>query len=388
MSIYIVRIIVYQADLLIEPRVDGANSHMSLAYLHDIRSAIFWTAYSLDRSLATILGRPLTLRDEAIDVEFPGERNSFELDLGSIEACHHVTNQSVEGGHSHTRSVNSPKRRRLSPELTPPSHSFLVSNFFFRFDRVTAEIKLMLYRVAQAPQRFPWPTDFENWQNEAHQALQALMKDIHSRLSNRKMRLNYLSSHKLLPMLELKYHHCVMLLFRPSPAIPKPTAESLAFCFNSASETLRLNYELLNFGQLLNTWLAAHTVFVSGITVLYCIWVSPSIREKQGQNISQIATWCSSLLDSLGKTWSVARDAKVKFDALARLTKESLAKQQEPQGELSARPEEQSFWTSTGPASDMAEENAGVLADVLGDMSEWFDLEWFDSGVASSPNES
>jgi len=81
-------------------------------------------------------------------------------------------------------------------------------------------------------------------------------------------------------VVELKYHHCVMLLYRPSPGILRPSALALKFCFESAMETIRIHSGLLRFRNHAQSWLDAHTIFISGITIMYYLWVvSPHIRH-------------------------------------------------------------------------------------------------------------
>ncbi|KAF2182383.1 hypothetical protein K469DRAFT_728575 [Zopfia rhizophila CBS 207.26] len=312
----------------------------------NIRSGVFWSAYSLDRTLCTTLGRPLTLRDEAIDIEYPGERGSNKLNLSGVNAARSA------GPCQQNEQPISPaerlaKRRRLELGTSSP---FASSIFAFRFDRIVAEIKLMIYRVAQIPERFPWPTDLREWQQVAYQALQSLLDETRHTL--------------MLPTIELKYNHCVTILFRPSPAFPRPTAQALRICFESASETVQIHSDLLRFGKLNNSWLTAHTVFVSGITMLYYAWVNPQILQTASSEFYRRQKSCSDVLAALGRTWSVARDARNKFDRLVQMTKE-------------ARAESNHDRNDRNPRTRRLLGCSNALWDELGNMRSWFDLEWF-----------
>ncbi|KAI1415735.1 fungal-specific transcription factor domain-containing protein [Hypoxylon sp. FL1857] len=270
----------------------------------NIRSAIFWSAYSIERNLSVVLGRPLTLRDEAIDVEFPGEGTlSYRSSTRHESEVSPVDNLSWE---------NSPKRPRIDRSQYAAAH------YSFRLDRIVAEIKLMLHRVINLPERFPWPTDLAKWQKEAHLSCDYVINEVFTHLKWRSRRS---STDITIRSLELKYHHNLMLLHRPSPAIPQPTIDSWKICYNSAVKTIMIYSDLHRFSKLTNSWLAAHTVFVSGITFIYCIWAQPEIKNETSLEVfTHNATACTTILTFLGRTWSVATDAVGKFERLVHMT--------------------------------------------------------------------
>lgn len=316
------------------PMNKSADDPRRNAVEEDVRAGVFWSAYSLDRTLCTILGRPLTLRDEALDIEFPGEAGTNNSKSPIIDIPDFLTDPSA------TPFAGGPaaKRPRYDHSILSP---YTPANFCFRFDRITAEIKLMLHRVVQVPSRFPWPTDFHQWRQEAHSACNAVLAAAKRTLTSRRA----IRSRRVLPAIEIKYHQCVMLLFRPSPAMPQPTADAISHCFTSAVEVIRIHNDLLRFGEMANSWLTAHLVFVSGITMLYAVWVVPGVLLRTTNHTahstataSQTMTTafddmklmtsikaCSDVLAHLGITWSVARDAKDKFDKLAALTQGNMS---------------------------------------------------------------
>ncbi|KAM0809113.1 putative Fungal-specific transcription factor domain-containing protein [Seiridium cardinale] len=373
----------------------------------NIRSGVFWSAYSIDRTICTILGRPLNLRDEATDVDFPGELGT---ESSSSKAVDTGQNHEVEFAHR-KRSLpehldhGTAKRRRLD-QLS--GFDYTASTFFFRFDRITAEIKLMLYRVAQAPCRFPWPTNHVQWQAEALAACDNLLSSAHETLSSGLMVPGHLR--RLLPSLEIKYHQCILLLFRPTPAISQPSPDAIRRCYLSASEVLRIHAEQARFGELFDSWLTAHLVFVSGITMIYSITRLPDLAKEvlMGSSGSstqfdfdQSVTDCSEALSHLGKTWSLARDTKDKFEKLAALAKETLMSALggvNPQvldalGSSNGNPSTVNINSRAESTQDLPPDysamypgadgrfgslcdNTEILWDELGDMSTWFDLTW------------
>lgn len=316
------------------------------------------------------------MRDEAIDVEYPGEWETQEIDHNAVYRHYNCLTQ----------------QRNQCSHQSP----YMAAIHSFRFDRVTAEIKLMLYRVAQSPTRFPWPTELSSWQQQSDSTCRELLQDAQRVLKWGKLSAGGSSGLRdnSLRLVELKYHHCLMLLNRPSPAIPHPTSSALMTCYESAIATIQIYSELARFANLTNSWLTAHAVFVCGITTLYCIWTSPEVRKSKSiDTFLQQAELCTNLLSSLGKTWSVARNAQTKFELLVQQTKDSWEKSgsnnqsHQTQGSIVDDATQMSqvytYENLDIPPSDSWDNanmeqsiTSNTLIDELGEMSAWFDLDW------------
>ncbi|KAJ6093565.1 hypothetical protein N7486_008854 [Penicillium sp. IBT 16267x] len=351
-----------------------------------VRSGIFWSAYSIERTLSTVLGRPLTLRDEAIDIEFPGaaglQQSVQQREFGSAPSNLGLSN----------------KRARLDPS------PFAAAIYSFRFDQIVAEIKLIIYRVSQSPTDFPWPTDREACQTRLYLKCKSLLDEIMVSLPHHGSSANMmLSSGATLQTLKLKYYHCIMLIFRPSPAFPRPTEHALKMCFEGAFETIRIHAELHRFANMTNSWLTAHSVFVAGITMLYCLWVSHQVRLQTAfQTFTHQASSCSKLLQALAKTWSLAENARVKFDRLVQITRNTWRFEQSKSATITSIPSlvnEDGSVARLPPNGQSVADNLRLAADIssllfewnydepsiqersfplneLDDVGNWFDLDW------------
>lgn len=259
----------------------------------------------------------------------------------------------------------------------------------------------MLYRLARSFNRFPWPTDLAAWQGNKSQACRNLLEDArqvikHQGIPGGRAALQDRTMHSI----ELKFHQCMILLNRPCPAIPQPSPTALMACYESSIATIRIQSELARFGNMLNSWLTAHAVFVSGITSLYCLWTSPEVRKSTDlDTFLQQADACSKLLTSLSKTWSVAYNAQTKFDQLVQLTKESWGKSNttaattSPQlyrrgsevntsANIEGTPAMEAFALDDLPLGFWDDVNTNyelppnTLMDELRDVGNWFDLDW------------
>jgi hypothetical protein len=269
----------------------------------------------------------------------------------------------------------------------------------------------MLYRLAQSFNRFPWPTDIITWQGQTAQACKDLLED-----ARQDIKYNGLPGgraalqDRTMRFVELKYHQCMMLLNRPSPAVPQPSSAALMACYESAVATIRIQSDLARFGNMLDSWLTTHAVFVSGITMLYCLWTSPEVRTNTDIKILlQQADSCSKLLLTLSKTWTVAQNAQTKFEQLVQLTKDSWEKSRVDsnsaspeqcrivQNDLSANGEMATSMDTYSAIDNLPpgfwddininyEVPPNMLMDELGDVSNWFDLDWLgDANLSTEP---
>ncbi|KAF7185779.1 Pyrimidine pathway regulatory protein 1 [Pseudocercospora fuligena] len=346
----------------------GQQASDPAVHLENLRGAAFWSAYSLERSLSEGKTR----------ASWNTMHSMFRMLLPLHEPF--------------------AKRRRTITSSGAGSTNYEPAVFSFRFDRIVAEVKLTLYRVANFPKRFPWPTDLESWQEKVHVACDTILNRAVATLNGQ----GFQRQDQIITSLTVKYHQCLMILYRPSPAISEPSPAALQWCYNSAAEIVRIHHEMARFATLVNSWLTAHAVFTSGITLLYCIWMSSDIRNTTSMNdLAKHGSSCTMVLDKLSKTWTVAGSAKAKFESLVQLTTENW-KRGQPDAK-NVRPKEcpapssnnivppgdpLSFLTGMSEAdgalaslwndpigSDLLPD-PDIFIDELGDMSSWFDLEW------------
>ncbi|CEL11195.1 hypothetical protein ASPCAL14298 [Aspergillus calidoustus] len=319
------------------------------------RTEVFWCAYSMDRTLTTILGRPLTLRDEAIDQPFPG------LDSNEVEEAA-------------TRWHRSSGRASDGNNTNPVTSAYMPYIYSLRFDRIVAEIKLMIYRVSRSPSRFPWPDgdNLATWQAEAEHACTTLIAVVQARQQGRPSCGPNPLSGTAVRRLEIKYHQCIMLLYRPSPQIPHPSLPAIQACFNSAMQIIKICAELHRFSNLECSWLTAHSIFVAAITVLYCLWTYPAVCGLRPMTECLARTETAlRILSFLGQWWSVAQEPCQKLSRLIALTREgphSLMERADPMGN-----------PSQGAAAEVQGvdgEGRSLLIDELGVLRDLFDLGW------------
>lgn len=121
---------------------------------------------------------------------------------------------------------------------------------------------------------------------------------------------------------EIKYHNVVMLLLRPSPAIRNPSEEALRICYESATLSLRMYNRLYKRNVLTYTWVTVHTIFLTSLTMLYCVWTMPDspTRIRLDVLVSDLKAG-SDVLSATGEHWPQATRCR---DALENLSNSTI----------------------------------------------------------------
>lgn len=180
----------------------------------------------------------------------------------------------------------------------------LIKDQFYRFpdpSRISIDVKALQTDIS---------VRLENWLAQATKVVEALPQKAKARLRI-KTRVNY--------------HAARCLLYQPSQLIVRPGNEEIQKCFQSAIQRLRLLSSLYELGHLPMSWPTMHGVFMSGATLIYCIWYSADLRQAISlATLAKDFRLCSSLLTAGGEWWALLRRGKTSFERLADYTLRSL----------------------------------------------------------------
>ncbi|ENH69863.1 Positive regulator of purine utilization [Fusarium oxysporum f. sp. cubense race 1] len=251
----------------------------------EMRARIFWVIYSFDRIIATMMGRPIGLRDEGCELRMP---------LGL----------------SDERLVS-----QRQQQITEPSSDMSVAVHLFEAAKLNSEIKYIAQSIIRDTPRYAYPrvTNINDWQNAMLQRLDEWSDKIPG-LGDSDML--YLRT-----TCQLRYHGLRMLLLRPSPAIPKPPKEALVKCHQSARESLQLFDQLYKKNLLVHSWTTFHGLVLSSITLLYCIQSVSEIARSTGVDAFMSDLSISlSILGATGEHWSGAKHSRDILDNLGKST--------------------------------------------------------------------
>ena len=274
----------------------GQGSGSSKAAL---KRRVFWCAYSLDRSLSIALGRPFTIRDDSLDAELPRDTDNDEELSNLALGTHSPIAQSIEASR----------------------HMFGCSIFIFRILKILSNITATIYRASPSG---PGGSDLSDWQSTTYQQLFQLQSEIRSSLGPaRRVSGSDPAQYAGNQLAELKIHEAIQLLYRPNQLLPRPSLFALQQCFRSAVETIRIYARPKRYNEppYPYTRLTEHSIFLAGITMLYCHRTCREVRETAANDfLSEEIRSCSMLLGDLAQFWPTAQKSRARFDLLAQST--------------------------------------------------------------------
>ncbi|KAK7712771.1 hypothetical protein SLS57_007725 [Botryosphaeria dothidea] len=248
----------------------------------EMRTRIFWVVFSLDRSIATMMGRPIGLRDEACELRLPQDIDDDTLSLSSFP----------------NRQPNVPSHM---------SHSI----HLFRLAKLNSEIKYVANSIVRDSPSYAYPNiiNIHDWQSSMLQQLDRWVVEI-PRSGTSETYIDH--------MCNLRYHSMRMLLLRPSPAIPSPSMESLRQCHHSAISSLRLFDALYKQDLLVHNWITFHSLILSIITMFYCICNVPEIARNTELDVLISDLRISlGILSATGEHWPGAKRSRDLLEEMA-----------------------------------------------------------------------
>jgi hypothetical protein len=184
----------------------------------------------------------------------------------------------------------------------------------FKLARLNSEIKYVLHSISHEAPPYTYPNipDVLQWQRGIIARLRAWSDQI-PKFTGERMYMTQLC--------EIKYHGVMMLLLRPSPAIPSPPVDSLKLCYESAVAIIGLYDQLYKRDLLVYSWVTVHSIFLSTITMLHCIWTVPEVcaQIKLDMLMADLKAG-SNVLSATGEHWSEAKRSRDVLDELSGTT--------------------------------------------------------------------
>ncbi|PYI09445.1 hypothetical protein BO78DRAFT_362955 [Aspergillus sclerotiicarbonarius CBS 121057] len=282
-------------DLGLQRDVRASSSLRISVFEQEMRTRVFWVVYMFDRAICTMMGRPIGIRDEACEMRFP-------LDIPDHNLINHDISQ--------------------HPPEESPSH---IANaiHLFKLAKVNSEIKYVMHSIQRDVPAYAYPPvrDIYTWQRDIVKYLQVWLSEIPEQARS--------GEDGMFKICKIKYHETMILLLRPSPAIPNPADEILDLCFHQAVDLLQGFGDLYRAGNLLYSRLLVHSVFLGALVLLYCIWKLPRTTAKVcvDELVSNL-TVAQNILSSIGEHWTEATRARDCIDELSSVTIQRLLRNQ------------------------------------------------------------
>ncbi|KAF7716094.1 Positive regulator of purine utilization [Penicillium ucsense] len=296
-------------------------------WIRDLRRRLWWCVYSFDRLVATCVGRPFGINDQAISTEFPSlVDDKYITRSGLVKppdgaptykhvAFHYFKLRLLQSEiHDVLQYQQARASRRRAPSSGPGlPHDDLISPFLQGFD------------------------SFRSWRHDVHRRLIEWKETAPTRLET--------GVRFSIELLELNYWQAIILLYQQSLTVPAELASELTPADDVSSPSLSypddgddedhvyLNvaeagqkviriYRQLHRVRLVNyTYLATHHIFMAGISFLYAIWHSPLVRSRLTlDEVDFTVLAATSVLGDLTHKCPPAENCRDAFERMSKAT--------------------------------------------------------------------
>ena len=226
----------------------------------------------------------------------------------------------------------------------------------FKLAQLNSEIKYILHSLSHAAPRYTYPqvSNISEWQ-----------QDMWDRLKDCKQRSPKYQDdrHYLAIICEIRYTELAMHLFRPTPRIRSPGTSSLLKCYESAEKAIALWKELYEADRMSYSWMTIHSVCLSALTILYCIWTSPDIAATtQIDRFTSMMRDASVLLSAAGEYWVEARRSRSRLDGLASATVRWLISKMSSSNSREHEQQDSRYWQQALAQADSRDPNTALLS--------------------------
>ncbi|KAH0835989.1 fungal specific transcription factor domain-containing protein [Fonsecaea pedrosoi] len=242
----------------------------------DTKRRLFWVTYSFDRTLSTILGRPFTLPEETIDVEYPCSTISID------------------------------KREQVVHWL--------------RLQRIQSQMVLKLYGPTKT-QHQGNEGDLHTWAGEISASLEDWLQTSR-RLENGGLQDSDWWTYW--------YYNTLLFLNRPSPSRYEFDPSQLVTCLAACKNTIQLAFIRHNTKLTGFTWLDLQYQLSAGITLLFALRTCSDVRveaKRDWTTIKSCLVQWESVLNEMIKTWPKVSRARDILVTLAQQTSEVIERE-------------------------------------------------------------
>ncbi|PWY88144.1 hypothetical protein BO70DRAFT_385409 [Aspergillus heteromorphus CBS 117.55] len=250
-----------------------------------IRRRVFWSAYAIDRLVSWVYHVPCSLVDDDIQVEPFANMNDEELTAWT------------------TRSD------RFEPDASTPRRTQVSSALhLIRGRRIQSRILRVMMR-ADYDQRF---AGCHAWRLHMVEVLDQWKAQLQPHSDPRSA--GYTSE----GWVGMLYNYTILLLYRPTQA---NMCDLVAHrCLQACTDIVLTFWGYLKSRQTAQLWPGLLSQFGIGITLLYCLWVTPPSHRSTAFPPLKVGTairTCSVILAVLSERWTPAEPLRDMFDHLA-----------------------------------------------------------------------
>ncbi|KAI9727486.1 MAG: hypothetical protein M1828_006428 [Chrysothrix sp. TS-e1954] len=195
----------------------------------DLKRRAFWSTLSMDYGLAHALGRPAMMSTD---------QDCFDVDFPKAVDDKYISHHGIVPGHFSTRKW--------------------IAIHFYKMRLLQLEIRRVLYR-----RKRDTPTsDSDPWFRQMERKLDSWRlasphNDDGSGFSDVWFR--------------GRYHTMIVMLFRPSPQVPTPSARAAILCYEACEYNIHMQRSQIRDRSVELTWIFTQSIFMTVNTILWCV---------------------------------------------------------------------------------------------------------------------
>jgi hypothetical protein len=270
-------------DIGLHWETEEQTLNMDPDVLHE-RRRLWYSTYQFDRVLCITLGRPLGIIDESVRVPLPSPWARSRV-LGRQPNDYDTHNQRA---HNHLFVMS-----MLESEIKHVQHSQVWTP------------KLASPRISYSAWILDIQPRLQEWYDTIPQSGKAHPSSIFAQQA-------YWDS---------IYHNAILLLYRPNSTVSQMSGETMAITFESSCKLIASIKILQREGKCESLWKTVHHLFMAGLGVVYGLWQSKEIRDRNPvrDSISTLQS-CASTLSAMSETFPGASGCRDIFDTLFSAT--------------------------------------------------------------------
>ncbi|RLL96030.1 hypothetical protein CFD26_102579 [Aspergillus turcosus] len=337
---------------------EDQTMNLDPAILYD-RRRLWYSTYQFDRLLCITLGRPLGIIDESIRVPLPNP-------------------WAVYRGTSSSESI----------ELD--IHSQRAHNHLFTLSKLESEIKHVQHSQTWAPKIANPRANYAAWVQDIKPRLEEWYATIPP--TNRAHPSSIFAYQAYWDYI---YNNALLLLYRPNSTGLQTSPEAKVLSFHASCRLIESIKTLQREWKVDILWKCSHDLFMAGLGVIYSLWQSREVRDRNsiGSSISTLQS-CASTLSALAESFPGVAGCRDAFDTLSSATvdwlvDENSVEQQYGRQKFEKQAEDllQQLQPSRGANENPGMDISGMLAadsflfsEMLSSAAQWPDPE--DSGLS------
>ena len=271
-------------DIGLHWETEEQSLNMDPDLLHE-RRRLWYSTYQFDRVLCITLGRPFGIIDESTRVQFP---NPWTVSRRSLSREPHEFDVHNQRAHNH----------------------------LFSMSKLGSEIKHVQHSQAWAL-KIAYPrTNYSAWVQDIQPRLQKWYTAI-----PQPSKAHPSSIFACQAYWDAIYSNSILLLYRPNYTVLQASTEVPMISFEYSCKLITSIKILQREGKIDILWKTVHHLFMAGLGVIYGLWHSKEIRDRNPvrNSISTLQS-CASTLAALSESFPGAAGCRDAFDTLSSAT--------------------------------------------------------------------